>query len=97
MLESGLDQHPVLAAVELVLPQVPDVGDVLDVEDLEAVVQQDAPDQVGEQVRARLPTCADRYTVGPHVYIRTRPGSSGSTGSTDRVRVFRTRSVMPTS
>ena len=30
----------------------------------------------------RFPTWAKRYTVGPHVYIRTRPGSSGSTGST---------------
>ena len=45
----------------------------------------------------RFPTCAKRYTVGPHVYIRTRPGSSGSTASTDRVSVFRMRNVIPTS
>ena len=51
VLEAGLDEHPVLAAIEVVVAQVPDVGDVLDVEHVEAVVQQDAPDEVGQQVR----------------------------------------------
>ena len=36
VLEPGLDQHPVLAPVEVVVAQVPDVGDVLDVEHLDA-------------------------------------------------------------
>ncbi len=43
VLEPGLDQHPVLTPVEVVLAQVSDVGDVLDVEHLEPVVQQHAP------------------------------------------------------
>ena len=34
VLEAGLDQHPVLAAVEPLVAQVADVGDVLDVEDV---------------------------------------------------------------
>jgi hypothetical protein len=45
----------------------------------------------------RFPTCANRYTVGPHVYMRIRPDSSGWTGSTERVRVFRMCSVTATS
>ena len=51
VLEAGLDEHPVLAAVEPLVAQVAHVGDVLDVEDLDPVVQQGPPDQVGEQVR----------------------------------------------
>ncbi len=31
--ESGRDQHPILAAIEALVAQVPHVGDVLDVED----------------------------------------------------------------
>ena len=53
-LEAGLDEHPVLAAVEPLVAQVPDVGDVLDVEDVEAVVEQRPPDEVGEQVGAQV-------------------------------------------
>ena len=45
----------------------------------------------------RFPTWAYRYTVGPQVYIRTRPASSGTTGSTVRVRVLRRRRVTRTS
>ena len=33
VLEAGLDEHPVLAAVEPLVAQMADVGDVLDVED----------------------------------------------------------------
>ena len=50
VLEPGRDEHAVLAAIEPLVAQVPDVGDVLDVEDVHAVVQQDSPDQVGQQV-----------------------------------------------
>ena len=53
-LEPGLDEHPVLAAVEPLVPQVADVGDVLDVEDLEPVVQERPADEVGEQVTAQV-------------------------------------------
>ena len=79
VLESGLDQHPVLAAVELVLPQVPDVGDVLDVEDLEAVVQQDAGSgrragSSGGCRRARIGTRSGRMcTYGPGPVRAARP------------------------
>ena len=50
----GLDEHPVLAAIELVVAQVADVGDVLDVEHVDAVVQQHAPDQVRQQVAPQV-------------------------------------------
>ena len=50
VLEAGLDEHPVLAAVEASSRRWPDVGDVLDVEHIDAVVQQHAPDEVGEEV-----------------------------------------------
>ena len=39
VLQPGLDEHPVLAAIELVVAQVADVGDVLDVEHVDAVIQ----------------------------------------------------------
>ena len=48
------DEHPVLAAVEPLVAEVAHVGDVLDVEDLDAVVEQHAPDQVREQVAAQV-------------------------------------------
>ena len=50
VLETGRDEHPVLAAIEALVAQVPDVGDVLDVEHVDAVVQQRPPDEVGQQV-----------------------------------------------
>ena len=55
LLEPGRDEHPVLAAVEALVPQVPDVGDVLDVEHVEPVVDEGPADQVGQQVRAQVP------------------------------------------
>ena len=33
------------------------------------------------------PTWGSSYTVGPHTYIDTRPGTSGSNGTTFRRRV----------
>ena len=53
-LQSGLDQHRVLAAVEALVAQMADVGDVLDVEDVDPVIEQDAPDEVGQQVAAQV-------------------------------------------
>ena len=69
VLQAGLDQHPVLAAVEPLVPQVADVGDVLDVEDREAVVQQHPTDEVGEQVAPQVPdvrVAVDGGTAGVH-------------------------------
>ena len=54
VLEAGRDEHPVLAPVEALVAEVADVGDVLDVEDLDAVVEEDAPDQVGEHERPQV-------------------------------------------
>src|SRR5439155_9003701 len=48
------DEHPVLAPVESLVPQVADIGDVLDVQDIEAVVEQDAPDEVSQQIAAQV-------------------------------------------
>ena len=64
-LQAGRDQHPVLAAVEPLVAEMAHVGDVLDVPHPEAVVQQHAADEVGEQVR---PQVAD---VGPAVHGRS--------------------------
>ncbi len=36
----------------------------------------------------KLPRCAVRYTVGPHAYIFTWPGSTGRTSSSSRVSVL---------
>ena len=52
--EAGGDEHRVRPAVEALVAQVPDVGDVLDLEDVDAVVEQGAPDQVGEEVAAQV-------------------------------------------
>ena len=93
VLEPGLDEHPVLAAVEPLVAQVPDVGDVLDVEDLEAVVQQDAPDEVGEQVGpqvADVGVAVDGRAAGVHP---DPPWLERLDRSTDRVRVLRRRRV----
>ena len=54
-LEPRLDQHPVLAAVEVLVAQVADVRDVLHVQDVEAVIQQRPADEIGEQVTAQVP------------------------------------------
>ena len=52
--QAGRHEHPVLAAVEALVPQVPHVRDVLDVEDVEAVVEERPPDQVREEVAAQV-------------------------------------------
>ena len=52
--EARGDQHPVLAAVEPLVAQVPDVGDVLHVQHRDAVVEQRPPDEVGQQVAAQV-------------------------------------------
>ncbi len=54
VLQAGGDEHPILAAVEALVAEVADVGDVLDVEDLDAVVEEHAPDQVGEHERPEV-------------------------------------------
>ena len=54
VLQARLDEHPVLAAIELVVAQVADVGDVLDVEHVDAVIQQHAPDEVRQQVAPQV-------------------------------------------
>ena len=48
-LEPRGDEHRVHLAPRRVLAEVPDVRDVLDVQDLEPVVQQGSPDEVGEE------------------------------------------------
>ena len=55
VLETGRDEHPVLAAVESLVAEVADVGDVLHVEDGDAVVQQRSADEVGEEVAPQVP------------------------------------------
>ena len=52
--EARGDQHPVLAAVEPLVAQVPDVRDVLHVEHRDPVVQERPPDEVGEEVAAQV-------------------------------------------
>ena len=67
--ETGLHEHPVLAAIEPLIAQVADVGDVLDVEDLDAVVQERPSDQVGQEVRAQVAdvgVAVDRRTARVH-------------------------------
>ena len=69
VLEPGRDQHSVLAAVEPLVPQMPDVRDVLDVEDRDSVVQHDPADQVGEEERPEVPDMGepvDRRAAGVH-------------------------------
>ena len=53
-LEARGDQHPVLAAVEPLVAQVPDVRDVLHVEHRDPVVQERPPDEVREEVAAQV-------------------------------------------
>jgi hypothetical protein len=55
VLEAGRDEHPVLAAVESLVAEVPDVRDVLDVEHRDSVVENDPPDEVGEEERPQVP------------------------------------------
>ena len=52
--KTGSHEHPILPAVEPLVAQVTDVGHVLHVEDLQAVVQERATDEVGEQVAAQI-------------------------------------------
>ena len=53
-LEARGDEHPVLAPVEPLVAQVADVRDVLHVEDVDAVVEQRPPDQVGQEVAPQV-------------------------------------------
>ena len=69
VLEARLNEHPVLASIELVVAQVADVGDVLDVEHLDAVIQQHAPDEVREEVApqvADMGVAVDGRAAGVH-------------------------------
>ena len=54
VLQAGRDQHPVLAAVELLVGHVPDVGDVLHLADLGPARLQGPPEQVGQQEAAQV-------------------------------------------
>jgi hypothetical protein len=38
--------------------------------------------------------CAKSYTVGPHVYVRTTPDSSGTNGSVSPLKVLWNRTVV---
>ena len=53
-LEAGSDEHRVRPEVDALVAQVADVGDVLDVQDVDAVVQQGASDEVGQDVAAQV-------------------------------------------
>ena len=69
VLEAGRDQHAVLAAVEALVAEVADVGDVLDLEDVDAVVEDGATDQVGEEERpevADVGVAVDGRAAGVH-------------------------------
>ena len=52
--EAGRDEHRIRSAVEALVAQVSDVGDVLDLEDVDPVVEQRPPDQVGKEVAAQV-------------------------------------------
>src|SRR5437867_3938453 len=59
----------VLAAVDGVLPHVPDVGDVLDGDDAVSEELERAPEPIGEQIRAKIPDVdgsVDRRSTGVH-------------------------------
>jgi hypothetical protein len=49
VLEARRDQHPVLAPVEALVAQMPDVGDVLDLEDVDPVIEHRPADEIGEE------------------------------------------------
>ena len=69
VLETGRDQHAVLAAVEALVAEVADVGDVLDLEDVDAVVQDGAADEVGEEEGPEVPdvgVAVDGRAAGVH-------------------------------
>ena len=84
-LQSGLDEHRILASIEFLIAQVPDIRHVLDVQDLESVVEQDAPDQVGQQEAAEVADVGvpiDRRAAGvdpdsPGFEGLDRPDSAG--------------------
>ena len=73
VLQPGRDEHPVLAAVESLVPEMADVGDVLDLQDGDAVIQDDPPDQVrqeeGPEV-ADVGEAVDRRAAGVHPEAR---------------------------
>ena len=54
VLETGGDEHPVLAAVEALVAEVAHVGDVLDLEDIDSVVEDRPADEVGEHERPQV-------------------------------------------
>ena len=98
VLETGGDEHPVLAAVEALVAEVADVGDVLDLEDVDAVVEDRPADEVGEHERpevADVRVAVDGRAAGVHP--KPPAVATGSTGSTSRVSVLRRRSVTPES
>ena len=69
VLESGGDEHRVGATIESLVAQVADVGDVLDVQDVDAVVEQDAADEVGQEVAAQVAdvgVAVDGRSAGVH-------------------------------
>jgi hypothetical protein len=69
VLQPRSDEHPVLTPVESLVPEVADVGDVLDVEDGCPVIEDDAPDEVGEKERpevADMGIAVDGRSAGVH-------------------------------
>ena len=94
VLEAGRDEHPVLAAVEPLVAEVADVGDVLDVEHVDAVVEDDPPDEVGEEERpqvADVGVAVDGRAARVHPEPRGRRAARRARRA--RVRVLRRRSV----
>src|SRR5262249_32346462 len=77
------DQHPVLAAIEPLVPHVAHVGDVLDMEHRHAVVQDRPADEVGQQERpqvADVGVAVDRRAAGVH----PEPGAVGRLDGLER-------------
>ena len=69
VLETGRDEHRIRSAVEPLVAQVSDIGDVLDLEDVDAVVEQGASDEVGQDVAAQVAdmgVAVDGRTAGVH-------------------------------
>ena len=69
VLEAGRDEHRIRPAVESLVAQVSDVGDVLDLEDVDAVVEESPPDQVGKEIAAQVAdvgVAVDGRSAGVH-------------------------------
>ena len=68
-LEARRDEHAILPAIEALVAKVAHVRDVLDVDHFQAVVEQDAPDEIGQQVApqvADMSVAIDRRPTGVH-------------------------------